>query len=336
MNNRKKVLVIQPIAQPALDLLLARDDIELQVLTDTSPANIAAHVGDADAITIRDAPLPAEALAKAEKLKIISRHGVGYDNVPLAFCTERKIPVTIIGDVNAVSVAEHTLFLMLAVAKSGTRFDRAVRAGDFGIRSRMTAVELRGKTLLLVGYGRIGQEFAARARSLGLSITAYDPFVDQTRFPEVHFFKTLYEALAQADVVSLHVPLGERTRNLIDAPALAGMKQGSILLNAARGGLIDETALVLALESGHLHGAGLDVFAREPLPADDPLLARDDIVFSPHCAALTAECLVDMGNATVRNVLAAFDGTLDIGLVVNPIVFESNSNRFLIGPNVVT
>ncbi len=317
MNNRKKVVVIQRIAQPALDLFSARDDIEVEVLTDTSVANIVAHVGDADAITIRDAPLPAEALANASKLKIISRHGVGYDNLPLAFCNERGIPVTIIGDVNAVAVAEHTLFLMLAVAKNGARFDRAVRSGDFGIRSRKTTVELRGKTLLLVGYGRIGQEFATRARALGLSIAAYDPFVDQARFPEVRFFDTLHTALAAADVVSLHVPLGEKTRNLIDASALSRMKTGGILLNAARGGLIDEAALVASLEAGHLHGAGLDVFAREPLPGDDPLLAREDIVFSPHCAALTADCLVDMGKATVRNVLAAFDGTLDPSLVVN-------------------
>ncbi len=320
MNNRKKVLVIQRIAQSALDLLAARDDIEFHVLTDTSTASIAAHVGDADAITIRDAALPAEALVDARSLKIISRHGVGYDNVPLAFCTERNIPVTIIGDVNAVSVAEHTLFLMLAVAKNGALFDRAMRAGDFGIRSRKTTVELRGKTLLLVGYGRIGQEFAARARPLGLSIAAFDPFVDRPRFGDVHFYDTLQEALAQADVVSLHVPLGEKTRNLIDAPALASMKPGSILLNAARGGLIDEAALILALDAGHLHGAGLDVFAREPLPAGDPLLAREDIAFSPHCAALTAECLVEMGQATVRNVLAVFDGTLDPALVVNRAV----------------
>ena len=161
MNNRKKVLVIQRIAQPALDMLSARDDIEFEVLTDTSVDNIAARSVDVDAITIRDAPLPAEAIAGARNLKVVSRHGVGYDNVPIAFCTERGIPVTIIGDVNAVSVAEHTLFLMLAVAKNGGRFDRAVRAGDFAVRSRKTTVELRGKTLLLVGYGRIGQEFAA-------------------------------------------------------------------------------------------------------------------------------------------------------------------------------
>ena len=336
MKNRKKVVVIQRIAQPALDLFSARDDIEVEVLTDTSSSNIAAHVGDADAITIRDAPLPAEALANARNLKIISRHGVGYDNVPLAFCAERRIPVTIIGDVNSVAVAEHTLFLMLAVAKNGARFDRAVRTGDFGIRSRKTTVELRGKTLLLIGYGRIGQEFAARARALALSIAAYDPFVDRSRFPNVRFFDTLHAALAEADVVSLHVPLVEKTRNLIDASALARMKAGSILLNAARGGIIDEAALVAALDSGHLHGAGLDVFAREPLPDDDPLLAREDIVLSPHCAALTADCLVDMGKATVLNVLAAFDGTLDPRLVVNRSSLEQTDALGHIDPRGIS
>ena len=317
MNNRKKVLVIQRIAQPALDLLSERDDITFEVLTDTSAAAIAARVSDVDAITIRDAPLPAEALVGARNLKIVSRHGVGYDNVPVSACSERGIPVTIIGDVNAVAVAEHTMFLMLAVAKNGARFDRAVRAGDFGIRTRLATVELRGKTLLLVGYGRIGQEFATRARPFGLSVTAFDPFVDRSCFPDVVFFDTLEAGLAQADVVSLHVPLGERTRNLIDAAALARMRAGSILLNAARGGIIDETALIAALDAGHLRGAGLDVYAHEPLPADDPLLTREDVVLSPHCAALTAECLVEMGKATVRNVLAAFDGTLDPALVVN-------------------
>jgi D-3-phosphoglycerate dehydrogenase len=317
MKNRKRVLVIQAISEEALRLFDEHGDIDYEILTDTSAENIAAHVDDVDAITIRDAPLPASALANARTLRVISRHGVGYDNVPLSFCNEHKIPVTIIGDVNAVSVAEHALFLMLAVARNGTRFDRAIRVGDFGIRSRITAMELRGKTLLLVGYGRVSQEFAVRARALGMTIVVFDPFIVPSRFPEVKFFATLADALAAADVVSLHVPLSDSTRNMIDAEALTQMKRGAILLKAARGGIVDETALVASLENGHLRGAGLDVFLREPLPADDPLLAREEIVFSPHSAALTAECLVEMGKATVRNVLAAFDGTLDPALIVN-------------------
>jgi len=323
MQNVKKVLVIQPISAEALRLFDAREDIQYQVLTDTSPSNIAAHVGDADAITIRDASLPASALEGARALKVISRHGVGYDNVPVQFCTDRKIPVTIIGDVNAVSVAEHTLYLMMAVAKNGARFDRAMRTGDFGIRGRMTSMELRGKTLLLVGYGRIGQEFALRARALGMTTAAFDPFVDRSSFPDVRFFDTLEAALPMADVVSLHVPLSDQTRNLIGSKALAQMRRGSILLNAARGGIIDESALIASLEQGHLGGAGRDVFLREPLPAGDPLLANEDIVLSPHCAALTAECLIEMGKATARNVIAAFDGTLDRTLVVNRELLDS-------------
>jgi D-3-phosphoglycerate dehydrogenase len=225
---------------------------------------------------------------------------------------------------HAVAVAEHTLFLMMAVARNGARFDRAVRAADFGIRSRLTAMELRGKSLLLVGYGRVGQEFARRARSLDMTILGFDPFLAPSRFPDVTFFPVLSDALAVADVVSLHVPLSEATSNLIDAEAMARMKPGAILLNAARGGIIDEAALVASLERGHLRGAGLDVFRREPLPPGDPLLTREEIIFSPHCAALTDECLVEMGKATVRNVLAAFDGTLDPNLVVNHSVLEKN------------
>ena len=324
MKNRKKVLVIQRISDEALRLLDEHGDIDYKILTDTSASNIAAHVGDADAITIRDAPLPSSALENARELKIISRHGVGYDNVPIEFCTERNIPVTIIGDVNAVSVAEHTLFLMMAVARNGARFDRAVRAGDFGIRSRMTGMELLGKSLLLIGYGRVGQEFARRAQSLGMTILGFDPFVTPSRFSDVTFFPVLSDALAVADVVSLHVPLSDATRNLMGADAIAQMKPGAILLNAARGGIVDEAALVASLERGHLRGAGLDVFLREPLPADDPLLKREEIVFSPHCAALTDECLVEMGKATVRNVLAVFDGNLNPDLVVNQSVLEKN------------
>ncbi len=320
MTDTKKVVVVQPMSAVAMELFAARADVEVQVLPDFRPETIAAAMADADAITIRDAPLPAEMIALAPRLTIVSRHGVGYDNVPVAACTARGVPVTIIGDVNTVAVAEHTLYLMLAVAKNGPRFDRAVKTGDFALRGRRTNMELRGKTLALIGYGRIGHELAARARALGMRVAAYDPFVDAARHPDVAFAPSLEAALGEGDVVSLHVPLTEATRNLIDAKALAAMRPGSVLINAARGGIVDEAAMIAALDFGRLYGAGLDVFAREPPAADDPLLARDDVVLSPHNAALTAESLVEMGRATIRNVLAAFDGALDRRLVVNPQV----------------
>ncbi len=317
MADRRKVLVVQPISPVAMELFAARDDVTVEVLPDFRPGTIAAAIVDAHAVLIRDAPLAGAAVEAAERLRVVSRHGVGYDNVPIAACTAKGVPVTIIGDVNTTAVAEHALYLLLAVAKNGPRFDQAVRAGDFAARGRRTNTELRGKTLALVGYGRIGQELASRARALGMTIAAYDPWADRRLHADVAFADTLETLLEHADVVSLHVPLTPDTRGLIGAHAFARMKAGAILVNAARGGIVDEPALIAALEGGRLAGAGLDVFAREPVTADDPLLAREDIVFSPHNAALTAESLVEMGRAAVCNVLDAFDGKLDPKLVVN-------------------
>lgn len=317
MSDIRKVLVVQPISPVAMELLAARPDLQAEVLPNFHPETIMTAIRDAHAVLIRDAPLSPAAVEAAGQLQVVSRHGVGYDNIPVSVCTAKHVPVTIIGDVNTVAVAEHALFLMLAVAKNGARFDRAVRAGDFAARGRLTNTELRGKTLGLVGYGRIGQELASRARGLGMRIAAFDPWVDRNVHADVAFAETIEGLLESGDVISLHLPLTPETRGLIGDGAFARMKPGAILVNAARGGIVDEAALIASLDSGRLAGAGLDVFAQEPVAADDPLLAREDIVFSPHNAALTAESLVEMGCAAVRNVLDAFDGKLDPKLVVN-------------------
>lgn len=320
----RKVLIVQPLRPEAMTLLSARPDVAFEVVTDTSPENLLRHVTDAEALTIRDAILPPEVVEAAPNLRVVSRHGVGYDNIPVDLCTRRGIPVTVVGDVNAVSVAEHTLYLILAAARHGSLLDRAVRSGDFAIRARVVGTELRGRSLLIVGYGSIGREVAARARAFGMAILAYDPNVDAASHPEVRFEPDLHEALGEAHVVSLHLSLTEATRNLIGTPELARMRHGGILVNAARGGIVDEEALVAALDSGHLGGAALDTFAIEPVPANHPLCGRDDVVLSPHCAALTDQCLVAMGLATVRNALAGLDNTLDPALVVNRAVLREN------------
>ncbi|WP_288831174.1 NAD(P)-dependent oxidoreductase [uncultured Paraburkholderia sp.] len=201
----KKILCIQPIHSEALKLLDARSDIKYEVVTDFSRENLLKHVGDANAITVRDAPLPAEVLAAAPNLQIVSRHGVGYDNIPVAYCTERGIPVTVVGDVNTTSVAEHTLFLMLAVARSGIRMDQAVRAGEFASRSKIPCFELKGRRLLVIGYGRIGQEVALRAKAFGMDIVVFDPFAVRERFPGVTFADSLDQGLATAHIVTLHI-----------------------------------------------------------------------------------------------------------------------------------
>lgn len=318
------VLVVQPLHADATALLDARNDVVYTVLTDFSEPSLLAHVDGADAMTIRDAPLPGSVVAAGRKLKVISRHGVGYDNIPIDACTEAGIPVMLVGPVNSISVAEQTMLLMLAAARVVIELDDAVRHGDFAVRGRARGVELQGRTLLLVGYGRIGREVARRAAAFGMHVCVFDPYVTSTAYP-VELIGDLDAALARADVTSLHVPLTHETRNMIGERELALMPSGAIVVNASRGGLVDEQALVASVQSGHLHGAGLDTFEVEPLPADSPLMAERRIVLSPHSAALTEQALRAMGVTTVANALAALDGTLDLELVVNPSVFQKAS-----------
>lgn len=316
----KKVLVIQPLRPEALALFDERADISYEVVTDFSPANLLRHVDGVDAITIRDAPLPVEVVNAATDLAIVSRHGVGYDNVPVEVCTARNIPVTVVGPVNAISVAEQAMFLMLAAAKAGVALDTRIRAGDFAARSRIQGIQLSGRTLLIVGYGNIGQEVAERARAFAMKIIAFDPYADRQAFPGVRFAETLEAGLKEADVVSLHVPLTDATRNLLASKELDLLPASAIVINTARGGLIDEEALLARVKSGRLHGAGLDTFVEEPLPHGHPITTDERIVLSPHSSALTDESLLAMGMMTARNALAGLDGNLDPNLVINKSV----------------
>lgn len=317
------VVVVQPLHAEAIALLDRRSDVSYRVLTDWSESELLTHAAEADAITIRDAPLPPSFVEAATNLKVIARHGVGYDNVPIDLCTLRGIPVALVGPANAVSVAEHTMMLMLAAARAAIELDTAVRDGDFAARSRVRGVELRGRTLLLVGYGQIGREVAARAAAFGMRVCVVDPNLASQPSEGIELIAGLDAALRDADVVSLHLPLTDETRGLIGARELDLMPPGSILVNAARGGLVDEVALLDAVRSRHLYGAGIDTFAVEPLSSDSPLLTERRIVLSPHAAALTEEAMVAMGVATVNNALAGIDGTLDPALVVNPSVLAS-------------
>ena len=319
---KHRILVIQPLRPEALALFDARDDVVHELVTDVTAENLGRLMVDADAVTLRTAPLPVEALERATRLKVISRHGVGVDNIPVDYCTERGIAVTVVGAVNAVSVAEQTMFLILAAARSGVELDRAVRRGDFDARSRVTGLQLHGRTLLIAGLGRIGREVARRALAFGMKVAAFDPYVGAGAVAGVAMRDTLEAGLREADVLSLHLPLTDATRTLIGAAELDLMPRGAILVNAARGGLVDEAALAERVRDGRLGGAGLDVFEREPPAPDSPLLAEEKIVVSPHSASLTRDCLIAMGEATARNALAGIDGTLAPELVVNRSVLE--------------
>jgi D-3-phosphoglycerate dehydrogenase len=313
-----RIVIVGKVHDCGLDLLRRRPGLTLERIEDATEPAVTAAARGADAILIRTSRLSAAAIDGAPHLKIVSRHGVGYDNVDLAALNARRIPLTVVGSVNAVSVAEHTLFLLLATMKRGFAYDRATRRGPWDFRNSLEARELAGKTLLIVGYGRIGREVATRALAFGMRVVACDPHID--RLPAgspVELVGDIDAILPAADAVSLHVPLTPATRLLFGRARLARLKPSAVLLCTARGELIDEAALAEALAQGRLAAAGLDVFAEEPPPQDHPLFALPNIVLSPHAASLTRECAERMSTVSAQNCLDGLDGRLDPTLIVN-------------------
>ena len=311
------VLVAGKLHPSGIALLQSRSDISFDYVEEVSEASYAPLIGKADGLVIRTQPLSAGTIREAERLRIVSRHGVGYDSIDLPTLNERGIALAIVGDVNSVSVSEQAMMLLLAAAKRAVRSDRAVRGGNWAWRNRLEQTELSGKRLLIVGFGRSGRHLARMAAAFGMDIRAYDPLLQRQGWPEgpVAPVATLDEGLAEADFVSVHAP---RTDKPVIAEAeLAMMKPPAILVNTARGGVVDETALISSLRDGRLAAAGLDVFEEEPPLPDNPLLAMDQVVLSPHIAGLTAECAERMAVSSVQNVLDFFAGKANPALVVN-------------------
>jgi D-3-phosphoglycerate dehydrogenase len=285
---------------------------------EVSEPSYAPLVHRADALLIRTQPLSGATVALAERLRVVSRHGVGYDAINLPALNARGIALTIVGDVNSVSVAEHTLMLLLSAAKRVLRADKAVRnPNHWNWRDRLEAEELQSKRLLVVGYGRIGRHVARLAQAFGMDVAGFDPFLAASGWPTgpVTPVASLGEGLAWADVISVNVPRADRP--LLGNAELAQVRPGCIIINTARGGIVDETALAAALASGRVGAAGLDVFSVEPPHAGNPLFGFDQVVLSPHIAGLTAECAERMAIASVQNIIDFFDGSVDSGLVVN-------------------
>jgi D-3-phosphoglycerate dehydrogenase len=323
MENKAKLLVVGQLHEAGYALLEGREDVAVTRLDVPTRESVAAEIVDADAVAIRTFPLDRDLIERADRLRIVSRHGVGYDNVDVAALTERRIPLTVVGNVNAVTVAEHTLYLMLTLAKRGFAHDQATRRGDWLFRDGFVATELSGKTVLICGFGRIGRGVAKRCAAFDMRVAVCDPMVADTviHADGYEYVDNLREALPRADFVTLHLPLTAESKAMINAETLGLMKPGAFLINTARGGLVDEAALVAALKEGRIAGAGLDVFVDEPPAADNPLVGLENVVLSPHIGGLTLECAMRMAEVTVRNVLDLLDDKLDRDLVVNREVF---------------
>ena len=322
MKKTKRLLFIQRVHESGHSLAAGRGDVEVDVYEGRDPDEIKRRIVDADGIVVRTAVIDRAAIDAGKRLAIISRHGVGYDAVDVAAAAERSIPVTITPLANSVSVAEHAMFLLLALAKNARENDAAVREDRFEpARVSMKPLDLAGRNLLILGFGRTGSRVAPRALGFGMRVHACDPYVDRSVMEAAGctVVEDLHAALPEMDAVTVHTPLDDETRGIIGATELALMKRTAFVVNTARGGVVAEDALADALMEKRIGGAGLDVFEVEPPPPPPghPLLAFGNVIVSPHCAGVTIESSIRMAEYAVRNVLDCFDGRLDPDVVVN-------------------
>ncbi len=328
-SNRKKVLVLGRLHPDGMALFEGRADVEVEVLDDISEANILRHVPGTHGIAVRVARITRAIVEAAGCLEVVSRHGVGYDSVDVAACTDNGVRLTIAPRANAPSVAEQAMMFLLTLAKQVAALDPMVRRGDWANRAQVPTVDLDGRTLLVIGLGRIGSRVVRRARAFDMRVLGYDPYLSPdairaTGAEPVADFRTV---LGEVDALAVHCPRNPETVGMVGPGELAALRPGALVVNCARGGLVDETALLAAIRSGHVAGAGIDVFDVEPPAADHPFFQEPRILMTPHSAGASLESQKRAGVQTIENILAAFDGTLDPDTVVNKQVLQRTVAR---------
>ncbi|ORC38426.1 phosphoglycerate dehydrogenase [Marispirochaeta aestuarii] len=314
-----KVLIPQDIMEEGKAYLRDKG-YEIKMGSGITVEDIVKDVADCDAILARTAPFPAEVLEAGKKLKVIGRHGVGVDNIDVKKAEEMGIWVTNAPESNSNTVAEHALGLIIALAHNIVRSDKAFRAGDFEIRNRVKGSDLEGKVLGVLGMGKIGRLVAQKAyHGLGMKVFGYDPYLKADEFPQwVTKVDDWDEIFRSSDYLTIHIPATPKTKNSIGAKEFGLMKKSACIINAARGEVVDEPALVEALKKGEIAGAGLDVFAEEPPVKDHPFFSMDNVVVTPHNAALTTECMIRMATHAAQGIDEALNGKKPTWPVNNP------------------
>jgi D-3-phosphoglycerate dehydrogenase / 2-oxoglutarate reductase len=304
----KKVVLTHRLHDAGMKILEGR--VDLRIINTGKSQEMLPELIDADGLIIRIGSIDRDTIMAAKNLKVIGRPAVGVDNVDVSAATERGIPVVIAPGANTRSVAEHALALILAAAKDLLNSDRKTRSGDFNVRNSYKAFELSGKVIGLVGCGHIGKELARLCNAIGMKVVVYDPFIDGGTIERLgyRYQDDLKLLLQEADVISLHVPLTDKTRNMIGERELGLMKPSAVLINCARGGVVDEDALAEALQQHRIHGAGLDVFSSEPVKSDNLWVNLENVVITPHMAGLTQEAATGVSTMAAEGVLAVLSG----------------------------
>ena len=315
----KKIAIIEEIDKEGLKLFDNNPNFSYEIITDTSEDNLIKILPNFDGCSLRVSKLTSKILSVCKNLKIISRHGVGYDNINLDYIKKNNITLTITATANATAVSEHVMYMMLVLSKAKLTYDNEVRSGSFkkNIKNIRT-FELMGKEILIAGFGRIGKSLIKKCLGFDMRVNVYDPFLDKQTITYLGGTKVdlIEDAVKSADFISIHMPLNDKTKNLINYELIKKMKKNCIIINTARGGIINEIDLNKSLDENLIFGAGLDVFEKEPPESNNLLLKNDKVIMSPHTSALTDECKIRMAKETVKNIIDFFENKLDKSVIV--------------------
>lgn len=304
-----KFVLTQALCHDGMEML-NENKADIFIADNPDPNNYLEEMKDTDAIIVRIAKCDANTISKSPSLKVIGRTGVGFDSVDVKKATEEGIPVVITPGANSRSVAEHTLAFILSLAKNLYEYQNEMIKGNWNVRDTRKAIEIEGKTVGIVGLGNIGKIVGELCRAIGMKTIAYDPILDKEKIEGAGCFycESLDSLLELSDFVTVHVPLLKSTENLIDLEQLRKMKRSAYLINNSRGGIVNENALVEALNNGIIAGAALDAFTEEPPSYSNPLYTSPNLLLSPHSAAQTKEAVIKMAKMCVQGCLAVLDG----------------------------
>ena len=318
-TNKKKVLMVQGLHEEGKKLLLARDDIEAISIMSGDENEIMEAAKDAHGITVRTANISRKIIENSKNLQIVSRHGVGYDSIDVKALNDCGIPLAIAAHSNMISVAEHAMFMLLALSKNVFYYDKFARKADWTNRWDIRAWDLAEKNILIIGFGRIGSRLVKRALAFDMNVFVYDPYVDAFTIKQsgANHVENYIDILGNMDAVSLHCPKNQETTDMFSEKEFDIMKNSSFLINCARGGIVNERALYDALTSKKILGAGLDVYDDEPSTSSNPLFSLDNILLSPHIAGVTQEATIRMSKQAAQNVLDIFDNKIDPEVIIN-------------------